>query len=492
MKLVELLDNVNAIQVTGNPEAKEIENITIDSRNVRDNSIFVAISGYKTDGHNYIQEAIRKGAKAIVLENDSALQDEVFTTEQVVKILVPNSRKSLAEISNQFYGEPSKKIKLIGITGTKGKTTTSYYIKNIFDKSRIKSGLIGTNKNLIGQKEIKAELTTPQSNKINELLTEMLVENCTHCVMEISSHALDLHRVDFLDFDVAVYTNITSDHLDYHKTFENYLKAKKIFFDMLKPEAKILYNLDDPNWNELIKDSKAELYSYGLNENSTFCIKNIDYDLNGTRFEIKFQNKVYPIKIGLVGSFNALNAAAAFSAVVTSGIEPFEAVSGIESTPQVPGRFEVIGKGSKKVIIDYSHTADSLRQALTAIKHIVHNDNPIHTVFGCGGDRDKTKRPLMGHIADEMSDKIYVTSDNPRTEDPYKIINDIKKGIKRKAYKVIENREEAIKTAIENSEENAVILIAGKGHETYQEIDGVRSHFSDKEIAEKYLAEFVV
>lgn len=487
MLVSELLNNVSVVQVVGKPESIDVKNITIDSRKVKPGYIFIAVKGFKSDGHKFIPQAVSNGASVIVLENNDVALEYLFQKNDIVKILVKSSRKALAEISNALYNFPSKKINLIGITGTKGKTTTSYFIKNIFDYSGIKSGLIGTNKNIIDKVEIPTKLTTPEANTINNLLNQMVSKQCTDCVMEVSSHSLMLGRVDGLDFDIGVFTNITSDHLDFHSNFENYLSAKKIFFDNLKQGAKIIFNNDDPNSDKLLSETKAEKISYSFNNSADIKIENVSYNLDGTKFKLVYNNKTYDVETSLIGMFNAYNATAAFGATVYSGVKVEDVIDGIKNTPQVPGRFEVIGSQNKKVIIDYSHTADSLNQALHAVKHIVNDTRPIYTVFGCGGDRDKTKRPVMGKIAEDLSSFVYITSDNPRTEDPYQIIDQIVAGFEHNNYKIIEDREEAIKSAIENSEDNAVILIAGKGHENYQEINGIRNYFSDKETAEKYL-----
>ncbi|MEW6701871.1 MAG: UDP-N-acetylmuramoyl-L-alanyl-D-glutamate--2,6-diaminopimelate ligase, partial [Bacteroidota bacterium] len=404
--------------------------------------------------------------------------------------VVEDCRKSLAEFSNIFYGEPSKKLKLIGITGTKGKTTTAFFVKNIFQQAGYKTGLIGTIANYIDDKEIKTTLTTPQANEINSLLAQMVQEGCSHCVMEVSSHALSLGRVDHLNFGIGIFTNITSDHMDYHKTFEHYLESKKILFDMIPSTGKIIYNIDDASAQSIIEDTSAQKFSYGINQSAEFRVQNVEFNLEGTTFELHHKGNQYHIQTYLAGHFNAFNAAAAFAAAVVCGIDPDAAVRGIKTTPQVPGRFEVLSKKNKKVIVDFSHTSDSLKQALKAIHHIVKNERPVYTVFGCGGERDRTKRPVMGDIAASLSNRVYITSDNPRMEDPYFIIGEILKGIKTNNYRVIENREEAIRTAIFESEDDAVILLAGKGHENYQEINGVRKHFSDKELAQKFLEEW--
>lgn len=490
MKLNELLNKVRVIQVIGNAESKEIEDITINSQMVKKNSLFFAIEGFKTDGHKFIPDAVNQGAAAVVLQKVDTVPDQLFTHSNCVKIVVEDSRKSLAEFSNIFYNEPSKKLTLVGITGTKGKTTTAFFVKNIFEKANYKSGLIGTIANYIGNEEIKTMLTTPQSNEINSLLAKMVSKGCSHCVMEVSSHALHLHRVDYLNFKIGIFTNITSDHMDYHKTFEHYLNSKKILFDMISSDGKVVVNSDDPHFEKLLVDTKAQKFFYGASSKSDFKIQNIEFTLDGTTFKIIYKGKQYQLATNLVGHFNAYNATAAFASAVLSDIDIQTAIEGIRTTPQVPGRFEVISKKNKKVIIDYSHTSDSLKQALIAIHHIVKNERPVYTVFGCGGDRDRTKRPIMGSIASSMSKKVFVTSDNPRTENPEKIIEEILNGIKQNNYTAIENREEAIRSAIFESEDNAVILIAGKGHENYQEINGVRKHFSDKETAIKYLEEW--
>jgi UDP-N-acetylmuramoyl-L-alanyl-D-glutamate--2,6-diaminopimelate ligase len=305
--------------------------------------------------------------------------------------------------------------------------------------------------------------------------------------MEVSSHSLELKRVHNLHFSEALFTNITSDHLDFHGSFESYFKAKKILFDNLAPESFVICNADDNHGRSIVKDSKAKVFYYGTSSYTDFRMKDIQFDLSGTSFEILYNKNKYIVSTSLAGEFNAYNACAAFAGSVLMGINEEEASIGIRTTKHVPGRFEIITNGNKKVIIDYSHTADSLRKALEAIKKINKDNNPDYTVFGCGGNRDKTKRPVMGKIASELSSKVFVTSDNPRFEDPLSIINEIKNGISGNNFEIVENREEAIKKAIEDTESGAVILIAGKGHENYQEIKGIRNHFSDKETAQKYL-----
>jgi UDP-N-acetylmuramoyl-L-alanyl-D-glutamate--2,6-diaminopimelate ligase len=487
MELSSLLNNVKVIQVVGEISQEGITDIHYDSRKVTKNSIFVAIKGFKTDGHKFISDAINKGATAVVLEDDDAFPDDAITRQNAAKILVKDSREALAELSNCFFDEPSKKIKLIGVTGTNGKTTTSYFIKSIFETAGCKTGLIGTITNLVGDKEIETSLTTPESNDLNMLFQQMYAKGCKYAVMEVSSHSLVLKRVHKLFFSSGVFTNLTQEHLDFHESMDNYLNAKKILFDNLEVSASAIFNIDDPSGNRIVADSKAKIFSYGSSETSDFKLMNIQFDLNGTNFTVKYKDQEFYVATTLVGEFNAYNACAAFSSATLSGIDSELIIQGIKNTKPVPGRFEVIGSGSKKVIVDYSHTPDSLEKALLAVRKIVKNDKPVYAVFGCGGNRDRTKRPVMGKIASEIADKIIITSDNPRFEEPMLIINEIKSGISKKNFTVIENREEAIKNAIQSSEKDAVILVAGKGHETYQEIRGVRNHFSDKELAEKYL-----
>ena len=489
MELTQLLNSVNAIQVTGEIQRRDVADIVYDSRKVQKNSLFVAIKGFKTDGHKFLQDAINKGAVGVVINDEKSIPDELIHHAQVCKILVSDSRKALAELSKGFYKDPTSKLSLIGITGTNGKTTSTFIIRNILQNIGYKTGLVGTIANYIGEEKVDSKLTTPESNDLNRMFYEMIQADCKYAVMEVSSHSLALNRVFGLDFKAAIFSNITSDHLDFHNTFEEYFEAKKILFDGLNENSFAIINADDKKSSSIVRDSRAKVFTYGLNDASDYQIKNISYDLNGTDFTITHNKIDYKIHTSLIGTFNAYNATSAFTTAHSLGIDANKIIDGIKSAPQVPGRFEVLGNGNKKVIVDYSHTADSLEKALQAVREIVKDKNQVVTVFGCGGDRDKTKRPVMGKVASDFSDKVFVTSDNPRTENPFSIIEDIKKGITKNNFEVEENRDEAIKKAIQSSAENAVILIAGKGHENYQEINGVRNHFSDREVALKYLAE---
>ena len=487
MLLSELINKIKAVQVVGNLPAREASGVEYDSRKVVDGSVFVSIKGFNTDGHLFIQDALNKKAVAIVVENSEAIPDSLVSHFKAVKIIVNNSRQALAEISNVFFDEPSKKLRLIGITGTNGKTTTSYFLKNIYETSGYKVGLMGTISNYIGHEKIDSKLTTPESNDLNKMLNQMLTAGCDYAVMEVSSHSLALKRVRGLHFAFAVFTNITPEHLDFHRDFENYIKAKKILFDELPLSSSAIYNNDELHSVDVIKDCPSLKYSFGTKNDSQFRIYDINCDLSGTSFKINYEKKDYLLRTSLVGDFNAYNAAGAFATAKLSGLKDEVIAEGISSTPQVPGRFEILSNGTRKVVIDYSHTPDSLEKTLMVIRNITENKNPVYTVFGCGGNRDKLKRPVMGKIATELSDKVIVTSDNPRNENPSTIIEEIRSGITKDNYQVIEDREAAIEEAIKNSGKYSVILIAGKGHEDYQEINGVRHHFSDREVAKKVL-----
>lgn len=487
MLLSELLNKIKAIQVAGNLPVREVSGVEYDSRKVVDGSIFVAMKGFNTDGHLYIQDALNKKAVAVVVEDTESIPDSLISHFKAVKIVVNDSRQALAELSNTFFDQPSKKLRLIGITGTNGKTTTSYFLKNIYETSGYKVGLMGTISNYIGNEKIDAKLTTPESNDLNKMLNQMHIAGCDYAVMEVSSHSLALKRVHGLHFSFAVFTNITPEHLDFHLDFDNYIKAKKILFDELPLSSSAIYNNDELHSVDVIKDCRSLKYSFGTKSDSQFRISEINCDLSGTSFIVNYEKKDYELRTSLVGDFNAYNAVCAFATAKLSGLNDDVIAEGILTTPQVPGRFEILSNGTRKVVIDYSHTPDSLEKTLMVIRNITQKKNPVYTVFGCGGNRDKLKRPVMGKIATELSDKVIVTSDNPRNENPSSIIEEIRSGITKDNYEVIEDRGAAIEEAIKKSGKNSVILIAGKGHEDYQEVSGVRHHFSDREVAKKVL-----
>lgn len=487
MELTKLLNSVKTIQVTGEVQRQDVASICIDSRKVIKNSVFVAIKGYSTDGHKFIIDALNNGAIAIVLEDNNAVPEQLFNHYKAAKIHVVNSRIGLAEISTAFYNHPSNSLDVIGITGTNGKTTTSYFIRSIFNSAGVKNGLLGTIANFINNEKIESSMTTPEANEINYYLHRMIEENCKSAVMEVSSHSLELERVRGINFKVGVLTNITSDHLDFHNTFENYLNAKKKLFNSLSSDSFAIINSDDVNSDNLISGTSSKVFSYGQSVNSNFKMSNIEFDLTGTRFSILYDDQIFEIETKMIGEFNAYNAAAAFASTYSLGYDPKFIVDGIRNADYVPGRFEIIRGENKYVVVDYAHTGDSLEKALINLRKLAGEFKKIITVFGCGGNRDTTKRPIMGNIASQLSDYVFITDDNSRFEDPEIIIKDITKGITKNNFKVIPNREEAIKSAIEYYDSDSVILIAGKGHEEYQLIKGVKHHFSDKETAMRYL-----
>ena len=487
MELTKLINSVHTVQVAGEVERKDINGIFYDSRKVKHGSLFVALSGYRTDGHRFVLDAISKGAIAVIIENDSIIPGEIFTHNNVTKILVRNSRRALAEISNAFYKNPSETLKLIGITGTKGKTTTAWLIKHILAVAGYKSGLLGTIANYIGDQKLPASLTTPESCELHELFQKMIKQECTYAVMEVSSHALSLDRVYGLNFRNAIFTNLSLDHLDFHETLDKYFEAKNILFRSLSEDAFAIVNGDDEKTNAVLAATPAKKLVYGQKSGADFRISDIKLGLSKTEFILHYQNKPYAIESKLFGVFNTYNIAAAFASAMCNGIAPEVIIEAIASAPQVPGRFEVLSNGKKQAIVDYAHTPDSLQKTLENIRLIIGNTRPLVTVFGCGGNRDTTKRPVMGKIATELSDSVIVTSDNPRREEPNAIIEDIVKGITKTNYIVNPDREEAIRQAIKKSEENAVILIAGKGHEDYQILGETKHPFSDTLIAQNEL-----
>lgn len=485
MRLNEILDHLTVIQLTGDFFANEITGIYYNSAKVTKDSIFVAVKGYKTDGHRYAMDAFSKGAAAIIVEDLHSIPDEIFRRSGQAKIVVADTRKALAQLSAAFYGFPSKKLKLFGITGTKGKTTTSFLIKNILEKAGHKTGLIGTIANMIGDEKVTTELTTPESVELNELFNRMVNEGCTAAVMEASSHSLYLKRTFGLDFDGAVFTNLSSEHRDFHETMDDYAGAKKILFDDLKSGVPAVYNMDDEYGCFITKDTNGRKVGFGK-LGGNYRLEDISFDFSGTSFTLNHNGVKIDLRTALVGEFNAFNAAAAYILMVEAGFDKKLVAEGIEEAPQVDGRFELIKSGDKKVLVDYAHSPGALEQVLISINKLA-GESPIYTVIGCGGNRDKTKRPVMGRIAAEMSTVAVITSDNPRDEDPDEIVKEVVAGISSDNLIVCTDREEAIKRAIQESPENAIILIAGKGHEDYQIIKGVKYHFSDREMTNKYL-----
>lgn len=479
-----------------NPEESfdfRINKLTFNSQNVEQNDIFFAVKGFVTDGNKYVNDALQKGAKAVITDGDPGISDK-----RIYK--VKDVRKAMALMSAAFYGNPSAKLKMTGVTGTNGKTTVSSIINYVLMRCGKRTGLIGTNGNYINKRFIKTEHTTPEAIELNALLKQMVDENVEYAVMEVSSHSLALKRVYGIEYDAAIFTNLTPEHLDFHKDMESYFSAKKILFDSLKRigtkgiKTAAIYNCNDEYGSKIVSGSEAERIAYGFGCGS-FTAKNIEMDISGMKFDVLVpangeDTDLLKIKTGLTGKFNVHNILASIAALHSLGISYKEIEEYIGDFEAVDGRFNRVSlQNGADVIIDYSHTPDSLLKALTTIKEIIDesgSNGRIITVFGCGGNRDKLKRPLMGGIAVKYSSEVIITSDNPRDEDPMQIIEDIKSGITSDNFAVEENREIAIKKAIEMSRKKDIILIAGKGHETYQEIKGVKYHLSDREIAEKY------
>jgi len=470
-----------------------------DSRTVKPGSAFFAIKGFAADGHAFIHSAIEKGATTIVLEDPSAFSEEDAKEMNITRILVPSSRKALAIISEEVFGSPSKKLRLIGVTGTNGKTTTTNLIKQLLESRGEICGMIGTIGVYIGDEFIPGTHTTPESRDISALLAKMAEQQVTTCVMEVSSHSIVLERIAALDFDIGVFTNLTQDHLDFHETMEQYAAAKQKFFSGLKETAVAITNAGSDYGEFMTEHCIANVHSYGLDDGTAFgnadiVASKVEYSLRGTSFTIKkrYSDEQTVFQSKLVGKFNVENLLAAASALYF-GVEGYsleilsQAVPGLRP---VRGRFEQIElPGGGLAIIDYAHTPDALENVLLTIRAL-DQDTTITTVFGCGGDRDRSKRPKMGAIADRLSDAVIITNDNPRSEDPHAIAHEIIEGIplsKRVDTEIILDRAAAITTALDASGEDNVILIAGKGHEDYQIIGKQKVHFDDREVVEEWM-----
>jgi UDP-N-acetylmuramoyl-L-alanyl-D-glutamate--2,6-diaminopimelate ligase len=453
-----------------------IEKVCFDSREVTKFSVFVAVSGTTVDGHDYIESAIQKGAVAIVCER---LPEN--RVENVSYIVVRNSAESLGHIAANFYDVPSEKLKVVGVTGTNGKTSIVTMLFELFTNLGYQCGMLSTVVNKIGTKEIPSTHTTSDAVKVNELIAQMVDAGCDYCFMEVSSHALEQHRVDGVCFSQAVFTNITHDHLDYHKTFNNYLAAKKKLFDMLCANSYAVVNKDDRHWSDIVKNSATKVKTYSLKSMADFKGKIIDNQFDGLQLNINGKE----VWTKLIGEFNASNILAIYGVAMTCGMDEMEVLTQISKISPAPGRFQQV-KSSNGIqgIVDYAHTPDALSNVLDTISKIRSGNEKVITVVGCGGDRDRTKRPKMAQIAAKLSNQVIFTSDNPRSEDPQEIINEMIAGLdpnhKRKSLTILD-RAEAIKTATALAQKGDIILVAGKGHETYQEIQGVKHHFDDVE-----------
>ncbi len=480
-RLTGILKNVDVLEITGS-ENIEINSIEFDSRKAGKGSLFVAIKGTKADGHNFIPKVIEAGAAAIVCEEPpSGLSGEITC------IKVKCSSRALGIMASNFFDNPSEKLKLTGVTGTNGKTTIATLLYELYGKLGFVPGLLSTIKVKIGEKTVEATHTTPDAIQINSLLKQMVDEGCSHCFMEVSSHAIDQYRIAGLSFAGAVFTNITHDHLDYHITFDNYLKAKKKFFDELPETAFALSNIDDKNGQVMLQNTKAVKKSYSIKRPADFRARIIESSFEG--MQLNLDGEEFWTK--LVGKFNVYNLLAVYASAILLGENKQEVLTALSTESAVEGRFDFIrSQNNIYGIVDYAHTPDALKNVLDTINSIRTGNEELITVVGAGGDRDKAKRPVMAQVACNKSTKVILTSDNPRSEDPEEIIRQMEKGVGGENYmKVfsIINRKEAIKTACALAKPGDIILVAGKGHEKYQEIKGVRHHFDDKEMITKFL-----
>ena len=480
MKLLrEILQHYDTVKVTGSLDIP-VEGISINSSKVRSGDLFAAVKGTRVDGHDFIPQAIKYGASAVLCERIPNNLESKITLVQVKNVSL-----ALGHIASAFFDKPSSQIRLIGITGTNGKTSIATFLYRIYEELGYPAGLISTISTRIHKNSIDATHTTPDVIKINELLDQMVKAGCIDVFMEVSSHGIDQERIAGLVYKGAVFTNLTHDHLDYHKTFDNYLKTKKKFFDSLTEDSFALINVDDKNGKVMVQNTRANTFSYGIKQIADFNAKVIERTLEGTLIRINNSE----IWIPFIGDFNIYNLLAAYATAVTGGMKSEEVLTVISKMKPVPGRFEAVRSANGKIaIIDYAHTPDAIKNVLQSIQQIRKTHSKIITVIGAGGDRDKDKRPIMAKIGAEKSDKLILTSDNPRSEPPQDIIKEMEAGVplemQKKVLSIVD-RKEAIKAACMMAERFDIILIAGKGHETYQEIEGKRHHFDDREIVRK-------
>ncbi|KGX88542.1 UDP-N-acetylmuramoyl-L-alanyl-D-glutamate--2,6-diaminopimelate ligase [Pontibacillus litoralis] len=479
MKLTKLMQTLPVYQTIQSIEHIEVNGIEMDSRAIQNGNVFICINGYTVDGHDFVDQAIHNGAVAIVAERPLQVSVPV--------IVVQNSARAMAKLASYFYHQPTQQLHLIGVTGTNGKTTTSYLIDRIFRAYNQRTGLIGTIQMNIVDQSYEVKNTTPDALFLQRHFAKMVDHQVNTAVMEVSSHALDLGRVHGCDFDVAVFTNLSQDHLDYHKDMDDYLRAKSLLFSQLgnhytgKPKYAVV-NRDDSASEVLIKSTAHNVVTYGLHSEATVKAEQVKLTANGTSFILVANDERIAINSKLIGRFSVYNMLAAASAAWVSGVPLSTIKEALEQTTGVSGRFEPVLCGQDfGVIVDYAHTPDSLENVLQTIQSFV--EGKAIVVVGCGGNRDASKRPLMANVAVQHATKAIFTSDNPRKEDPVAILNDMEAGVVGQEYEVIVDRREAICAAIQQAQPGDVVLIAGKGHETYQEVNGVRSHFDDREVA---------
>jgi len=476
MKLIELLKNVEVLNTFGNTEV-EITGVNIDSRRIEAGHLFVAIPGTQTDGHKFIPKAIELGAAAILCER---MPEE--HAEGVTYVVVESTESVVGIVATHFFGDPSRKLKLVGVTGTNGKTTIATLLYNMFRKFGHKCGLLSTVCNYIEDEAIPADHTTPDPIELNRLLAKMVEAGCEYAFMECSSHAIAQKRIGGLKFAGGLFTNLTRDHLDYHKTVENYRDAKKAFFDGLEKDAFAITNADDKNGLYMVQNTKAQVKTYSIRSMADFKAKIIECHFEGMYLDINGKE----VGVQFIGKFNVSNLLAVYGAAVMLGKQPEDILVILSTLKSVSGRLEPIhSPEGYTAIVDYAHTPDALENVLNTINEVLNGKGKVITVCGAGGNRDKGKRPIMAQTAAKLSDKVIITSDNPRFEEPQDIINDMLAGLDNKQMKKvvsIVDRKEAIRTASMMAEKGDVILIAGKGHEDYQEIKGVKHHFDDKEV----------
>ncbi|WP_459926591.1 UDP-N-acetylmuramoyl-L-alanyl-D-glutamate--2,6-diaminopimelate ligase [Flavobacterium covae] len=481
MNLKDLLYKVPIEEVQGST-TKTVNQIHFDSRKIETNDIFVAIRGTLSDGHQYIEKAISLGATTIICE-----QLPKTCLENITYIKVQDTNTALAQLANNFYEKPSNKLILVGVTGTNGKTTIASLLYQMFKRAGYKVGLLSTVKIMVNTTEYKATHTTPDSLTINHFLNQMVQEGCEYCFMEVSSHGVHQKRTEGLFFAGGVFTNLSHDHLDYHPTFAEYRDVKKMFFDHLPKTAFALTNIDDKNGSVMLQNTQARKKTYALKTYADYKAVILENQLSGLQLKINEQD----VWTRLIGTFNAYNLLAIYAVAVELGIDKIEALRLLSELESVSGRFQfIVSKEKITTIVDYAHTPDALENVLNTINDIRTKNEQLITIVGCGGDRDRTKRPVMARIATEMSSKVILTSDNPRTENPQAIIEEMEAGITAenfKKYVSIIDRKQAIKTACQIAENGDIILIAGKGHETYQEVNGIRHDFDDMKIVQELL-----
>ena len=490
MQLKSFLDATPVRQVIG-PLDRQVENIAYDSRRVQRHTMFVALRGEKTDGHQFIGQAIDKGASVIVAEREQK-------DPRVTCLVVENTRTALADFSATFYGHPARKLKLAAVTGTNGKTTTTFLIKHICENAGLRCGLVGTVRYEIGERVLPAIRTTPESLDLQELLAQIASAGCKAAVMEASSHALAQDRTRGLEWDVAVFTNLTQDHLDFHGTMDNYFEAKAKLFTALatqkrKREPFAIVNIDDRYGRQLLDkiDKRVAVVTYGMGTRADFRASNYRAEFSGTSYQLDAHGKSYLVRLPLIGRFNVGNSVAALGAANALGINLRNAVLSLAKAPQVPGRLELVpARRQFQVFVDYAHTPDALGNVLKTLREL--EPQCLIAVFGCGGDRDRQKRPLMAEMADRLADYSIITSDNPRKEDPNAIVSEIEKGFRSNHYEKIVDRTEAINRAVALARPRDIVLIAGKGHETYQEFGDHTVPFDDIQVARRAIEDHPV